>query len=96
MTPPRVMSGGAHLRSLAPGQLSYEETLQQWQAISDAVSDLSEPGIEPQTYRTNSARLTTVLITRFIKSSSYSRYYAESCNEWRGPSLRFSAWATQL
>ena len=30
------------------------------------------------------------------KSSLYSRYYAEACNEWRGPSPRFSAWVTQL
>ena len=54
------MSGGTHLRSLAPGQLSSEETLQRWQAIGDTVSDLSEPGIEPQTSRTDSVRLTTV------------------------------------
>ena len=31
-----------------------------------------------------------------IKSSLYSPYYAEACNEWRGPSPRLSAWATQL
>ena len=31
-----------------------------------------------------------------IKSSLYSRYYAESCNEWWDPSPRFSAWTTQL
>ena len=31
-----------------------------------------------------------------IKSSLYSLYYAEACNEWRGPSPRLSAWATQL
>ena len=31
-----------------------------------------------------------------IKSSFYSRYYAEACNELRGPSPRLSAWATQL
>ena len=30
-----------------------------------------------------------------IKSSLYSQYYAESCDEWRGPSPRLSAWATQ-
>ena len=30
------------------------------------------------------------------KSSSYSRYYyAEACNEWRGPSPRLSASTTQ-
>ena len=31
-----------------------------------------------------------------IKYSLYMRYYAEACNEWRGQSLRLSAWATQL
>ena len=31
-----------------------------------------------------------------IKSSLYSPYYAEACDEWRGPSLRLSAWAKQL
>ena len=31
-----------------------------------------------------------------IKSSLYSRYYAEPCNELRGPSPRLSTWATQL
>ena len=31
-----------------------------------------------------------------IKSSIYSPYNAEACNELRGPSPRLSAWATQL
>ena len=31
-----------------------------------------------------------------IKSSLYSSYCAEACNELRGPSPRLSAWATQL
>ena len=30
------------------------------------------------------------------KSSLYSRYYAEECDEWGGPSPRLSAWTTQL
>ena len=30
-----------------------------------------------------------------IKSSLYLWYYFEACNEWRGPSPRHSAWATQ-
>ena len=34
--------------------------------------------------------------TSKIKSPLYSRYYVEACNEWRGPSPRFSAWAFQL
>ena len=37
------------------------------------------------------------VITCFqIKFSLWSRYYAEACNEWQGPSSRFSAWTTQL
>ena len=31
-----------------------------------------------------------------IKSSLYSPYYAEACNELQGPSPRLSAWTTQL
>ena len=31
-----------------------------------------------------------------IKSSLYLWYYGEACNEWRGPSPRLSARATQL
>ena len=29
-----------------------------------------------------------------IKSTLGSRYYAEACNKWRGPSRRLSVWAT--
>ena len=36
------------------------------------------------------------LFQKKIKSSLYSSYYAEACNELRGPSPRLSAWATQL
>ena len=31
-----------------------------------------------------------------IKSSLYSSYYTQACNEWRSPSRRRSAWAPQL
>ena len=31
--------------------------------------------------------------TQKLKSSLYSPYYAEACNEWRGPSSWLSAWA---
>ena len=37
-----------------------------------------------------------VFMSNQIKSSLYSPYYAETCNELRGPSPRLSAWATQL
>ena len=45
----RVTSGEVHLRGLASGQHSSEETSQRWQAVGNTVSDLTGPGIEPQT-----------------------------------------------
>ena len=56
ITPKRVTSCGAHLRGLAPGLHSSEETSQRWHC-----ADLTGPGIEPQTSRTESVRLTTEL-----------------------------------
>ena len=38
ITPKRVTSGGAHLRGLAPGQHSSEETSLRWRAVDDTVS----------------------------------------------------------
>ena len=35
--PKRVTSCGAHLRGLAPGQHSSEETSQRWRVVGDAV-----------------------------------------------------------
>ena len=64
ITPKRVTSGGAPLRCFAPGQHSSEETLQRWQAVGDTVSDLTGRGIESQTSRTDSVRLTTELTNR--------------------------------
>ena len=60
-TPKRVTSCGAHLRGLAPGQHSSEETSQRWRVVGDAVPILTGPGIEPQTSRTDSVRLATEL-----------------------------------
>ena len=42
----RETSCGIHLRGLAPGQHSSEETSQLWQAVGGAVCDLTEPVIE--------------------------------------------------
>ena len=50
--PKRVTSGGVHLRGLAPGQHSFEETSQRWRVVGDTASDLTGPGREPQTSRT--------------------------------------------
>ena len=46
ITSKRVTSGGAHVRSLAPGQLSFEKTSQQLQPIGDNVSDLTDLGFK--------------------------------------------------
>ena len=61
ITPKRVKSGGAHLRSLAPGQHSSGESSQRWRAVGDTVSNLKVPGFEPQTSRTDSNVLITEL-----------------------------------
>ena len=49
--PKRVMSGGAHFRGLALGQHNFEELSQLWGAVDNTGSDLTCPGIEPQTFR---------------------------------------------
>ena len=50
----RATSGGAHFRSLAPGQHCSEETSQQWRGVGDTVTDLTSPGMEPETFCTDS------------------------------------------
>ena len=46
ITPKRVTSDGIHLCGFAPGQHSSEETSQRSRVVGDAVSDLTDPGIE--------------------------------------------------
>ena len=48
ITSKRVTNSGIHLRGLAPGQHSSEETSQRWRAVGDTVSDLIGPGIKPR------------------------------------------------
>ena len=48
ITAKRVTSGGIHLRNLAPGQHSSEETSQRWRAVDDTLSDLTGQVIEPK------------------------------------------------
>ena len=55
ITPKRVTSYGAHLRGLAPGQHSSEETSQRWRVVGDIVSGLIGLGIESRTSRTDKA-----------------------------------------
>ena len=47
-----VTSGGAHLRGLAPGQHSSEETLQRWQPVGDTRLTY-QPEKESKTFRTD-------------------------------------------
>ena len=47
----RVTSGGVHLRCLAPGQHSFEETWQRWPVVGDSAYALFDPRIELKTYR---------------------------------------------
>ena len=54
ITPKRVTSSGIHLRSLAPGQHSSEETSQPWRDVSGSVSDFTSMGDEPRTSCTES------------------------------------------
>ena len=37
-----------------------------------------------------------IKMKKSIKSLLHSPYYAEVCNDWRGPSPRLNAWTTQL
>ena len=53
--------------------------------------------IEPQKHEMLDFTLVPKLLDFFqIFIIAYSPYYAEACNELRGPSPRLSAWATQL
>ena len=47
ITPKRVTSDQVHLRGLASGQQSHEETSQWWRIVDDTASDLTGAGIEP-------------------------------------------------
>ena len=84
MTPKRVTSGGAHLRGLAPGQHSSEETSRRWWAIDDTVSDLTSLGIEPQTSRSDSnilpSELTRRLLLKQFVSIIFESFFYEVVN----------------
>ena len=80
----RVTSCGAHLRGSAAGQHSSEETSQRWRAV-DKTADLTGPGIEPQTSRTDNVRLATELTGRLptvhfpLQKIPYSLYSLLPC-----------------
>ena len=89
ITPKLVSSGGVHLRGLAAGQHSSEETSPQWRAVGDTVSNLTAPRIEHMAYRANSNALnhyahlavscgqfhvTTVILLENLRSDSRFDY----------------------
>ena len=61
ITPKRVTSGGARLRALAPEQHSFRRNVTAMASRWRHCADLTGPGIEPKTSRTDSARLATEL-----------------------------------
>ena len=61
ITPKRVTNGGAHIRSLASGLHSYEETSQRGQTVGGIVSGLTDPGFKPPISRTDSSVITSEL-----------------------------------
>ena len=63
-----VTRGGIHIRSLATGQHSSKETSQWWGTVGDTVCDSTDPGLEPQTFRTYSNVLTTELIPIYFSN----------------------------
>ena len=73
------MSGGTRLRSLAPGQHSFEEMSKRWRAVGDTVSDLTDPGIEPQTSHTDSNVSTTDLNQVFSSTRTTLQFMFHSC-----------------
>ena len=60
------MNGGVHLCGVAPGKHNYEGTSKRRRAVGDTVSDLTNPGFEPQTSSIDSSVLTE-LTSRFTK-----------------------------
>ena len=88
----RVTSGGIHLRVLAPGQHSSEETSQQWRTGGATVSDLTGVEIEPLTPAPLAMFLTPTQTGKVKKMQNFytvqkaeklGQEFAESCFLWR-------------
>ena len=62
ITPKRVTSGGAHLRGSTPKNVATMAS--RWRHCAD----LTDPGIEPQTSRTDSVRLATELTGWYVSN----------------------------
>ena len=66
VTPNRVTSVEVHLRKLAPGQHSSEETSQRWRSVGDTGFDLTSMKVEPQAFCADGDVLTTELTGRLF------------------------------
>ena len=67
ITPKHVTSGGAHLRDLAPGQHSSDETSQRQRAVDNIVFDLTGEGNKSRNSRTHiSEKISTLLSSEVI------------------------------
>ena len=62
--------------------------------LLDVIAELLPASSFGVTSSGSGAEITSLQNTKI--KSLYSRYYAEACNEWWGPSPRLSAWTTQL
>ena len=60
----------ARFQSFTPGQHNSKETSQRWQIVGATVSDLTGPGIEPQTSRADS-RVFTNCVNRLVLTKNF-------------------------
>ena len=85
ITQKRVTSGGAHLRSLAPGQHSSEETSQRWRVIGNTVLDLADQGNKPAITSTDSNVFTTDIFNHLAQKAQVDfEEILQPCSEVQG------------
>ena len=68
---------GAHFQVIGPCQIiaPFQEMLQGWRAIGNAVSNFTDPRFEPKTFRFRDESVTARLNARYL--SRYYRQYFE-------------------
>ena len=80
-------NGGAHLRGLALGQHSFEETSQRWRTVRDIVSDLSAPEAKLRLTAPIAIPLTTAPVVLKYASQKFRRREAfrSNCKVFSSP-----------
>ena len=86
-----VCGGDDFLFCSSPGD--RQKTRSCWEIPRFSANPSYAPNCRKVFFKKRNAKM---MLKKKIKSSLYSPYYAEACNELRGPSPRLSAWATQL